>query len=233
MKVAVIPARGGSKRIPRKNIKSFLGRPMIAWSIKVARDSGLFDRIIVSTDDDEIAGISESLGAEVPFRRPAELANDHTSTAPVIAHAIRKLEDAGYTTRYACCIYPCAPTIRAADLALALQCLQADKVSFAYPVARYAHPIQRAMRMGATGAMAFAFPENELTRTQDLEPMFHDAGQFYFGLAQAWLSGARMHTAGIGFEIPSWRVVDIDHEDDWTRAELLVRSQGASGPCGP
>jgi N-acylneuraminate cytidylyltransferase len=230
MDIAVIPARGGSKRIPGKNIRQFAGRPMLAWSIDAARRSGLFDRIIVSTDDPRVADVALASGAEVPFVRPAKLADDHAGTAPVIAHAVAALGGAR-TVRAACCIYPCAPFLSADDLLLALRMLNDGNAAFVYPVCKYPHPVQRAMRRRPDGTLAFLQPEAELVRTQDLEETFHDAAQFYWGRAEAWLSGARMHSGAIGLPIPAWRVVDIDLPEDWTRAELLFRAARlAMGP---
>lgn len=221
MRIAIIPARSGSKRIPRKNIKDFSGRPMIAWAIGAAHDSGLFDHIIVSTDDEEIAKLSRNLGAETPFIRPADLADDCTPTVPVIAHAVSSCLELGWTTDYACCIYPCTPFLQTDDLTAALNLAQARDADFVYPVTEYAHPVQRAMRQLPDDSMQFLNPELELTRTQDLEKTYHDTGQFYWGKSSAWLEHKKMHTGGLGMPIPNWRVVDIDSEDDWKRAELL------------
>lgn len=221
MKIAVIPARGGSKRIPRKNIKSFFGRPMIAWSIDAALESNLFEAVIVSTDDAEIADIARQFGATTPFLRPAELSGDLTPTVPVISHAVRSCLDMGWDVTHACCIYPCAPTVHPPHLITASElCISLD-ANFVYPVTEYPHPVQRAMRRLPNGRMEFLNPAHEMTRTQDLEKTYHDAGQFYFGKTTAWLDGMRMHTAGVGLCIPHWQVVDIDTEDDWKRAELV------------
>lgn len=221
MKIAVIPARGGSKRIPRKNIKYFSGKPMIAWSIKAAQESKLFDHIIVSTDDEEIAEIARKCGAETPFMRPRELADDLTPTVPVVAHAIESCIDFGWHIDYVCCIYPCSPLLQSGDLVAAFKLADDRKTDFVYPVTEYAHPIQRAMRQLPGGGMQFFYPQFELTRTQNLEKSFHDAGQFYWGKASAWLGHKKMHTAGLGMPIPNWRVVDIDSEDDWIRATMI------------
>jgi pseudaminic acid cytidylyltransferase len=223
MRIAVIPARGGSKRIPRKNIKEFCGKPMIAWAITTALESELFDHVIVSTDDEEIAAISMKWGAETPFSRPAELADDLTPTVPVIAHAVKACLDNAWEVKSACCIYPCSPFLQADDLITAFDLLQKNNADFVYPVTEYAHPIQRAMRQLQSGQMQFISPENELTRTQDLEKLYHDSGQFYWGRASAWLEHRRMHTDGLGMTIPSWRVVDIDSMDDWKRAEDIYK----------
>jgi pseudaminic acid cytidylyltransferase len=224
MKIAVIPARGGSKRIPRKNIKDFCGRPMIAWAISAAKESGLFDHIIVSTDDEEIAGIAKNWGAETPFVRPVDLADDLTPTVPVIAHAVKSCLELGWDADYVCCIYPCVPFLQVGDLISALDLADTQNADFVYPVTEYAHPIQRAMRRLSSGEMQFFSPQFELTRTQDLEKTYHDAGQFYWGKTSAWVAHKKMHTAGLGMPIPNWRVVDIDSEDDWLRATTIFNS---------
>ncbi len=224
MKIAVIPARGGSKRIPRKNIKDFCGRPMMAWAISTAKVSGLFDHIIVSTDDNEIAELARSWGAETPFVRPADLADDLTPTVPVVAHAVKSCLDSGWVADYVCCIYPCVPFLQKSDLVAALSLAQERDADFVYPVSEYAHPIQRAMRQLPGNKMQFLRPEYELTRTQDLEKTYHDAGQFYWGKASAWLAHKKMHTDGLGMPIPNWRVVDIDSIDDWNRAEFIFQA---------
>ena len=223
MKVAIIPARGGSKRIPRKNIKEFNGRPIIAWSILAAQESGLFDHIIVSTDDSEIRMIAEKYGATVPFIRPSDISDDHTPTVPVISHAVKEIEKLYQNIEYACCIYPCSPLLLASDMVEAFNMLESTGADFVYSVVEYPHPIFRSMRQSENGKMEFIYPEYELTRTQDLERVFHDAGQFYWGRVDAWKELKKMHTDGLGIEIPSYRVVDIDTEDDWVRAELLFK----------
>jgi len=225
VRLAVIPARGGSKRIPRKNIRSFAGMPMIGYAIGAARGSGLFDHVVVSTDDDEIAAIAQDLGAEVPLRRPAELADDHTPTVPVVAHAVRACDELGWVASEICCIYACVPMIEAGDIAQAYDLLN-DKpgVAYTFPVAGFPSAIQRALRRGPDGATRPFFPEYQQTRTQDLEPAFHDAGQFYWGRRDAWLEGLSIHGNASTIVLPEWRVVDIDTEDDWRRAEALHRA---------
>jgi pseudaminic acid cytidylyltransferase len=222
MHLAIIPARGGSKRIPRKNIKQFAGIPMIAHAIIVAKASGLFDHVVVSTDDKEVAEIARIWGVETPFGRPATLADDHTPPVPVIAHAVIACQDVGWKADYVCCIYPCSPLIETDDLVSSLKIAKAEGAEFIYPVTEYPHPIQRAMRQLSSGAMKFLSSESELIRTQDLEKNYHDAGQFYWGKANAWLEHKNMHSDGLGYPIPSWRVVDIDTEDDWRRADLVL-----------
>lgn len=222
MNIAIIPARGGSKRIPRKNIKQFAGVPMIAHPIIATKASGLFDHVIVSTDDKEIAEIARQWGAETPFERPANLADDYTPTVPVIAHAVRACQELGWAVDYACCVYPCSPFIVANDLVESLKIAQIQDAEFIYPVTEYPHPVQRALRRVSSGGMQFLSSEFELTRTQDLEKIYYDAGQFYWGKASAWLEQKKMHTDGLGYPVPNWRVVDIDTEDDWRRAELVL-----------
>jgi N-acylneuraminate cytidylyltransferase len=219
MTVCVIPARGGSKRIPRKNIRDFHGRPMIGWSIAAAQGSGLFDRIIVSTDDAEIADTARSQGAEVPFVRPDDLSNDHAATAPVVAHAADALGLDGDAP--VCCLYATAPFVQAEDLSEGLRLLRAG-ARYAMSVTRFDYPIQRALRRGEDGDVSMIDPEQMLVRSQDLEPAWHDAGQFYWGLADTWASGDPVFAQGAhGVALPSSRVVDIDTPDDWNRAEAL------------
>ncbi len=223
MNIAIIPARGGSKRIPRKNIREFAGKPMLAYAIEAAKRSGLFEKIIVSTDDAEISAIARQYGAEVPFMRPAFLADDMTPTVPVMAHAIRECAQAGWIPQHVCCIYPAVPFLQQADLAQSLQQLVAKAADYAFPVARYAAPIQRALRKLPSGMMAPFDAQYANIRTQDLEPAYYDAGQFYWGRTQAWLDEKNVHLHGIGIEIPGWRAIDIDTPEDWQRAELAYR----------
>lgn len=222
MNIAVIPARGGSKRIPRKNIKVFGGKPMIAYAITAAQNSGLFDHVLVSTDDAEIATLANEWGAETPFVRPAELANDFTATVPVVAHAIQTCQALGWDFDNVCCIYPGVPLIEVEDLQGAFEHLQAGKADYCFPVTEFPSAIQRALKQNSDGVMQPFYPEFELVRSQDLEPAYYDAGQFYWGKKKAWLSNPRIHSSGTGYVIPSWRVVDIDTPADWDRAELLA-----------
>lgn len=221
MKIAIIPARGGSKRIPRKNIKLFGGKPMIAYAITAAQNSGLFDHVLVSTDDEEIATLANEWGAETPFVRPAELANDFTATVAVVAHAIQACEDLGWGFENVCCIYPGVPFIEVQDLQEAFKRLEACRADYCFPVTEYPSPIQRALKQNSDGSMQPFYPEFELVRSQDLEPAYFDAGQFYWGNKKAWLNNPRIHSNGAGYVIPSWRVIDIDTPADWERAELL------------
>ena len=189
---AIIPARGGSKRIPRKNIRDFNGRPMIGWTIAAARDSCLFDHIFVSTDDDEIAAIARAEGAEAPFMRPAALADDHTPTRPVVNHAIEAATALYGKPDYVCCLYATAPFMRASDLATGFDLLQSSGADFAFSVTSFAFPIQRALRLLPSGRVDMFAPEHAMTRSQDLEEAWHDAGQFYWGRTDAFLANRRM-----------------------------------------
>ncbi len=225
MHIAVIPARGGSKRIPRKNIRLFCGKPIIAWVIDEARNSQCFDKIVVSTDDDEIAKVAISCVAEVPFMRPQKLSDDHTGTSPVMAHAIRTLQQQGIPVELACCIYATAPFIQGDDLRRGRRELESSGADYAFSVTRYEFPIQRAIRIGPSGRVEMFYPEYFNTRSQDLEMAYHDAAQFYWGRAEAWLCGKVIFSSGaVPVLLPSDRVQDIDTMEDWARAELMYRS---------
>lgn len=225
MRIAVIPARGGSKRIPRKNIKPFRGKPIIAWSIEAARRATLFDRIIVSTDDTEIADVARGLGAEVPFSRPAELANDHAGTIEVIAHATRWAIQQALPVEAVCCVYPTAPFLEVEDLRRGADALVSGSWAYAFPVSDFPAPIFRAFRRLPEGGLEMFFPEHFMTRSQDLPVALHDAGQFYWGRPESWLEGVRVFgPRSFPIEIPRWRVHDIDTPDDWIRAELVHRA---------
>ncbi len=225
MRLAIIPARGGSKRIPRKNIKPFGGQPMLAWSIVAAQQSGCFDRIIVSTDDSEIAEVAKAHGAEVPFLRPLELSDDHTGTIPVIAHAISWQNAQGKKeVSQACCIYATAPFVRGQDLKRGLEVLESSGADYAFSVTSYAFPIQRAVRITPEHRISMFQPEYFNTRSQDLEEAWHDAGQFYWGKAKAWLAGLPLFSENsVPIVLPRHRVQDIDTPEDWARAELMFK----------
>ena len=227
MRLAVIPARGGSKRIPRKNIKPFCGKPIIAWSIEAALQSGCFDRVVVSTDDEETTAVAREHGAEVPFTRPAALADDHAGTLAVMRHAVEACavdRDAGR----ACCIYATAPLLLTEDLWRGLQILEQSGADYAFSVTSYVFPIQRALRLTVEGRVEMFNPAHFATRSQDLEEAWHDAGQFYWGRAAAWLEEAPLFGQGAAPVIlPRHRVQDIDTPEDWLRAEWLFRSMQA------
>lgn len=225
MKLAVIPARGGSKRIPRKNIKPFCGKPMLAWSIEAARQSGCFDRIAVSTDDEEIAAVARQCGAETPFMRPVELANDHASTIPVIHHAVDWFIASGQIPEVVCCLYATAPFVTPSDLQRGLQALQTAACDYAFSVTSYAFPIQRAIRIREDGRVEMLQPEYFHARSQDLIEAFHDAGQFYWGSVDAWLAERPIFSAkAVPVVLPRYRVQDIDTPEDWVRAEWLFKA---------
>ena len=221
-RLCVIPARGGSKRIPRKNIKEFCGKPIIAWSIEVAKASGLFDIIIVSTDDVEIAETAKKWGAEVPFMRPPELSDDYAGTTEVVAHATQWAIEQGFEFNAVCCIYATAPFIELDDLKQGLKALDSGKWAYAFTATEFAAPIFRSFKQTEEGGVEMFFPEHFLSRSQDLPIALHDAGQFYWGTPSAWLEGKRMFDShSVPVVIPRWRVQDIDTPDDWQRAELM------------
>jgi pseudaminic acid cytidylyltransferase len=223
MKVAIIPARGGSKRIPRKNIRPFGGKPMIAWAIQAAVASGCFDRILVSSDDEQVRAIAQQYGAEAPFVRPAALADDHTGTSAVVAHAIEWLIAAGQRPELVCCVYPTAPFLLADDLRAGLQAMASARWQFAFSVTDFAAPVFRAFVAAPEGGLEMLFPQHALTRSQDLPQALHDAAQFYWGRTEAWLNGAAVFGRdSFPVHLPRWRVQDIDTEDDFIRAEMML-----------
>jgi pseudaminic acid cytidylyltransferase len=228
MRLAVIPARGGSKRIPRKNIRPFCGRPMIAWSIEAAMQSGCFQQVVVSTDDDEIADIARAWGAGVPFKRPANLADDHTATLPVIAHAIEWYQHHGDIPTHICCVYATAPFVQSEDIRTGLSLLERHGCDYVFPVTSYPFPVQRAIRITPSGRVEMFNPENFNTRSQDLEEAYHDAGQFYWGLSEAWLKKRPIFSSGATpLVLPRYRVQDIDTMEDWEMAERMFEAMRA------
>ena len=229
MDIAILPARGGSKRIPRKNIRDFCGRPMIAWPIATALASGLFKRVMVSTDDDEIAEVARKSGAEVPFVRPVEFADDHSDTTSVIVHALSWAIEAGWEVEAACCIYPTAAFFSPDDLLKARQLLS-NNCDFGFAAVRFGHPPQRGFLRDAEGSPRLVQPEYEATRTQDLPPVFHDAGQFYWGTRDAWIERRPFFGPRTRFvELPPWRALDVDRSEDWAMAERLFAAMQARG----
>ena len=225
MKLCVIPARGGSKRIPFKNIKMFCGRPMISWSIDAALQSGCFDQVVVSTDHAEIAEVARHFGALVPFIRPAALSDDFTGTTTVIGHAINWFVSQGEAPEQVCCLYATAPFATAEDLRAGLEVLTESRADYAFSVTSYAFPIQRAIRIKSDQHIEMFNPENLNARSQDLETAYHDAGQFYWGRAQAWLQGKMIFSpTSMPVLLPRYRVQDIDTDEDWLMAEFLFRA---------
>ncbi|NTZ95540.1 pseudaminic acid cytidylyltransferase [Pseudomonas koreensis] len=225
--VAIIPARGGSKRIPRKNLLAFDGVPMIVRSIRTALDSGLFEQVVVSTDDAEIAELALAHGAQVPFLRPAELADDFTGTAAVIVHALQQLP----AFDYACCVYATAPLLQSRFLREGFELLQQHpQKSFAFSVCSFGFPVQRALTVDGQGALTALYPEFRQTRSQDLPEAFQDAGQFYWGRSEAWLRGEVLYSsASLPVILPRHLVQDIDTLQDWKRAEYLYAALKAGG----
>jgi pseudaminic acid cytidylyltransferase len=225
MRLAVIPARGGSKRIPHKNIRDFCGKPIIAWSIEAAKESECFGRIIVSTDDAEIAQVAREYGAEVPFMRPDELADDYSGTAAVIAHAAQWQNANGQKASQVCCIYATAPFVQAGDLQRGLKILQSSNADYAFSVTSYAFPIQRAIRITSEQRVEMFQPEHFNTRSQDLEEAWHDAGQFYWGNAESWIAQKPLFSHDAApVPLPRHRVQDIDTPEDWEQAEWMFES---------
>jgi len=225
MRVAIIPARGGSKRIPRKNVKLFNGRPAISYPIEVAIAARCFDRIIVSTDDDEIAQVALRYGADVPFMRPLELSDDYATTMDVVQHAIESLELQGQHPEWVCCIYATAIFLQSDDLCRGWDLLQRQDADFAFSVTSYAFPIQRAIRITQDGKVAMFQPEYQTTRSQDLEHAYHDAGQFYWGKAAAFSSRSPIFSErAVPVVLPRYRVQDIDTQEDWVQAELMYQA---------
>ena len=222
MNLCVIPARGGSKRIPRKNILPFRGKPMIAWSIQAAQKSGCFDKIIVSTDDQEIACVSRLLGAEVPFIRPCDLADDHTGTCEVVEHAVAELQLMGQPSSYVCCLYATAPFVRSVDIRQGFELLNRSREgTVVFTATSFAFPIQRAVSLDVGGYSSAFDPVSAAKRSQDLEEYFHDAGQFYWATASTWRHATNIFDSGRPLILPRWRVQDIDTIEDWRRAELM------------
>lgn len=225
MKVAIIPARGGSKRIKDKNIRDFGGQPMIFWAISNAIKSGIFDRIIVSTDSIEVKAIALECGAEVPFIRPAHLSNDLAGTLPVIKHCIDWLEGHDETLSEVCCIYPATPFLEPQDLQKGFRRLFKNDVCFSFSITSYAHPIQRALRINENGLVKMIKKKNSDNQTQDLSEMYHDAGQFYWAMASNWRSESSiLSSRASGIIIPRYRAIDIDTWEDWTFAEIIFQA---------
>lgn len=215
--IAIIPARGGSKRIPKKNIKDFHGKPIIAYSIEKAKASFLFTRVIVSTDSTEIADIAKACGAEVPFLRPAELADDFTGTLDVMAHAVRESQKL-FDFDYVCCLYPTAPLMRIEDLKQGHEKLDSGRFDYVFSAKRYDFTPFRAFT-GHDQCVKLLFPEHEQTRSQDLPPVYHDAAQFYWAQKTAFLEKKSIFSERSGFvEIPALYAQDIDTLEDWELA---------------
>ena len=230
MNICVIPARGGSKRIPRKNIKSFCGQPMIAYSIVSALESKIFDHIIVSTDDDEIAEVSLKYGASVPFIRPENLSDDYTTTTDVIAHALSWVQKNIGNVEFVCALYATAPFTTSKDLLSAYEEISKNKdCHVVFPIVEFDFPIQRAIKLADDGSVKMFQPKHLLKRSQDLEKAYHDAGQFYWMKSEFIGSNTPIFSdIARTIKIPHYRVQDIDTNDDWIRAEFIFKAMNAS-----
>ena len=222
MNVCVIPARGGSKRIPRKNIKEFNGKPIIAYSIEAALKSNCFSQVIVSTDDDEISKVAKKYGAQVPFVRSNELSNDYVGTIPVIKHTIEWMEDNNNYIENVCCLYATAPFIQSKIISKAYKQLKDSSADYCFSVTKFTFPIQRAIKIIQGDKVDMFYPEHFNTRSQDLEEACHDAGQFYWGKAQAFKDGLPLFSeVATPYVLPRYLVQDIDTMEDWIRAEAM------------
>ena len=221
--IAIIPARGGSKRIPGKNIRHFEGSPIIRYSIEAALQSGTFQEVMVSTDDDDIAKVARSFGAHIPFLRSAQNSSDYATTSEVILEVLEHYQKTGNSFDYACCIYPTAPFVNAEKIKAAYRLLLEANASTVLPVVRYAYPIFRALKM-EQGQVDFLWPEHRSTRSQDLQTAYHDAGQFYFMNVNDFFEHRQIINSNTqGFEVPETEVQDIDNESDWAMAELKFK----------
>ncbi len=221
--VAVITARGGSKRIPRKNIKPFLGKPIITYSIQAALDAGIFDEVMVSTDDEEIAEIAKAAGAVVPFFRSKDTANDYATTTDVMLEVLESYRRFGKEFDSACCIYPTAPFVSAEKLKTAMELLTEKEADSVLPVVRFSFPPQRSVIM-EDGFLKFKWPEHMFTRSQDLEPFYHDAGQFYCLKVESFMQQKKLvMDKTVPYEQPELAVQDIDTEEDWEIAEVKYK----------
>jgi pseudaminic acid cytidylyltransferase len=222
--ICVIPARGGSKRIPRKNIRNFCGKPMIVWSIETALSCSLFEHVIVSTDDPFIAEVAKSAGAAVPFMRPNSLSDDFTGTREVIQHSITKLIDLNYKFDSVCCLYATAPFVLIDDILKAYRLyLSSPDCQVVFAATTFSHPIERALTLDEQGIAHALYPNKIQSRTQDLMNCFHDIGQFYWASCLRWSLSKSLINDAIPIIIPSSRAHDIDTEEDWQHAELLMR----------
>ncbi len=232
MRIALIPARGGSKRIPRKNIKTFHGQPIIAYSINAAKHSGLFDHVIVSTDDEEIAEVAKDAGAEIPFMRPAKLSDDYATTMDVLAHAAEFYKNSGAALTDLCCLYATAPFVRPVDLIESARLFDDPALDYVFSATEFPFPIQRAFYRDKNGRTAMFQPEHVATRSQDLTPAFHDAGQFYWCKAGAVTARRPIFSdKSMPYILPRKRVQDIDTPEDWDFAEALYKLTDHKAPA--
>ncbi len=218
--LCIIPARGGSKRIPRKNVKLFLGKPMLAYSIEAALQSSLFEEVMVSTDDEEIAEVARLFGAKVPFMRSAEAASDYATTADVLKEVINNYKKQGKDFDNFCCFYATAPLAQSKDVVAAFERLQQSDFTCVYPVVQFSYPIWRCLDLAEDGTMKRHWPEYENSRSQDLPKEYHDTGTFYWYKTKEWLAG-NINVGGI--EVSETTIQDIDTETDWKLAEMKYK----------
>ena len=223
MKVAIIPARFASKRIKKKNIKLFFSKPMIVWVIEKLKKSNFFDKIVVSSDSDNILNIVKKTKCTFAIKRPKSLSGDQIGIQPVIKHAIQKIKKNNSNPQYICCIYPCNPFLNMDDLKKSFKRFKNNKKKFLFSIAQYSHPIERAIKLKKDFSTISYFRRNFNKRTQDFQKSYYDAGQFCWGTTKLWEGKKNIHNLGVGFEVPFWRVVDIDNLHDWKRAELLFK----------
>lgn len=222
MILAIIPARGGSKRIPKKNIKSFLGQPIINYSIAAAIQSGVFDKVIVSTDSEEIKSLAIKGGADVPFMRPKNLATDESSTAVVLSHAVKWFQNHGHKVEHFCCIYPTAPLLSPSFIRDGYNLITSEKVASVFSVATFPYPIQRALKLNRSGGLEMFWPEHENSLSNYLEESYHDAGQFYWLNTDQFLNTGKLFSRdALPIVLPRYLVQDIDSPEDWDTAERL------------
>lgn len=218
--LCIIPARGGSKRIPRKNVKQFLGKPILAYSIEAALATGLFDEVMVSTDDEEIAKIAKQYGAIVPFMRSEETANDYATTDDVLREVVTKYDELGVKFDNFCCIYATAPMVQSKDIISAYHKLIQSDFTIVYPVVVFSYPIWRCLDLAKDGTISYHWSEFEFSRSQDLPKVYHDTGTFYWHKIEKWMSGDS--TSG-GIEVDETSIQDIDTETDWVLAEMKYK----------
>ena len=224
MNILIIPARGGSKRIHKKNIREFCGKPIIYWPLKIAKDSKLFDKVIVSTDDYEIAEIAEDLGAEVPFLRPERLSDDYCGINPVLSYTISNMEKQSYRINNVCCIYPTSVFLEKNDLINGFEILQSGDWSYVFSATKFTYPIFRSFKKKSNGGVQMFFPKYYEKRSQDIPIAYHDAAQFYWANSETWKKEERIFSENsFPLILPNWRVKDIDDEDDFKSAELLFK----------
>ncbi|WP_162052373.1 pseudaminic acid cytidylyltransferase [Pontibacter pamirensis] len=227
--IAIIPARGGSKRIPRKNIKDFLGKPIIAYSIEAALHSGLFEEVMVSTDDEEIAAVAKKYGANVPFLRSSATSDDFATTASVLTEVLQEYATAGANFEYGCCLYPTAPLVKITSIKEAFELTTSQQYHTVFPVLRYSYPIWRSLTMVGDKALMNC-PEHLLSRSQDLPASFHDAGQFYWFNVKVFMEKQELFTNNTGaIELSELEVQDIDNLSDWKLAELKYSLRATEG----